>query len=144
MNASARIELGLTIPLQRHLRIRALPRGQEPDRRFCWDLHVISLRGRPSLLPVHCYTRYTFVLYALGRWEREHLPELFLDGLRRSLWLCGFPCGSDPGPVQLRAAAVHQDPRLPGGGIFEPCLGGCNGRRAGPGRERLAELFSQA
>lgn len=40
----------MTIPLQRHLGIKALPYGEESDRRFCWDLHVILLRGRPSLL----------------------------------------------------------------------------------------------
>lgn len=85
------VELGLTIPLQRHLRIKALPYGQEPDRRFCWDLHVISLRGRPSLLAVHCYTRYTFVLYDLSRLEWMRLPEVFLEGLTRSLSDAGLP-----------------------------------------------------
>ena len=102
MNRSEPIELGLTIPLQRHLRIKALPYGQEPDRRFCWDLHVITLRGRPSLLAVHCHSRYTFVLYNLSRLDWDHLPEVFREGLVRSLSAAGFPaeaadllCGSD-------------------------------------------------
>ena len=97
------IELGLTIPLQRHLHIKALPYSQESDRRFCWDLHIIPLRGRPSLLAVHCHTRYTFVLYDLNRLEWERLPDIFLDGLRLSLSAAGFPaettkelCGSNP------------------------------------------------
>lgn len=50
MNGAKPTELSLTIPLQRHLGIKALPYGEEPDRHFCWDLHVISLRGRSSLL----------------------------------------------------------------------------------------------
>lgn len=29
------MELGLTIPLQRHLGIKALPYGEEPNLRFC-------------------------------------------------------------------------------------------------------------
>lgn len=98
-----RMELGLTIPLQRHLKIKALPYGQEADRRFCWDLHVISLRGRSSLLAVHCFTRYTFVLYALDRLAWECLPDTFLDGLRQNLSAAGcsaeetdFLCGSEP------------------------------------------------
>lgn len=102
MKRSNAIELGLTIPLQRHLRLKALPDPQEPDRRFCWDLHVIPLRGRPSLLAVHCHTRYTFVLYDLNRLEWERLPDVFLDGLRLSLSAAGFPeetseklCGSE-------------------------------------------------
>ena len=103
MKRNNEIELGLTIPLQRHLHIKTLPYGQESDRRFCWDLHVIPLRGRPSLLAVHCHTRYTFVLYDLNRLEWERLPDIFLDGLRLSLSASGFPaettkelCGSNP------------------------------------------------
>ena len=102
MKRSNAIELGLTIPLQRHLHLKALPNPQEPDCRFCWDLHVIPLRGRPSLLAVHCHTRYTFVLYDLNRLEWECLPDVFLDGLRLSLSAAGFPeetseklCGSE-------------------------------------------------
>lgn len=102
MKRSNAIELGLTIPLQRHLHLKALLYPQEPDRRFCWDLHVIPLRGRPSLLAVHCHTRYTFVLYDLNRLEWERLPDVFLDGLRLSLSAAGFPaeaakelCGSE-------------------------------------------------
>ena len=96
------IELGLTIPLQRHLHSKVLPYPQEPDRRFCWDLHIIPLRGRSTLLAVHCHTRYTFVLYDLNHLEWERLPDVFLDGLRLSLSAAGFPeetseklCGSE-------------------------------------------------
>ena len=102
MSRSEPIELGLTIPLQRHLHIKALPYSQESDRRFCWDLHVITLRGRSSLLAVHCHSRYTFVLYDLSRLDWERLPEVFREGLERSLSAAGFPaeaadllCGSD-------------------------------------------------
>ena len=102
MKTRGAVELGLTIPLQRHLHIKALPYSQEPDCRFCWDLHIIPLRGRPSLLAVHCHTRYTFVLYDLNRLEWERLPDVFLNGLCRSLSVIGFPaeatkdlCGSE-------------------------------------------------
>lgn len=91
MKTRGAVELGPTIPLQRHLHIKALPYSQEPDCRFCWDLHIIPLRGRPSLLAVHCHTRYTFVLYDLNRLEWERLPDVFLDGLRLSLSVAGFP-----------------------------------------------------
>lgn len=64
MSRAEPIELGLTIPLQLHLRVKALPHGQELDRRFCWDLHVIPLRGCSSLLAVHCHTRY--ILFSIS------------------------------------------------------------------------------
>lgn len=102
MKSNHAIELGLTIPLQRHLHLKALPYPQEQNRRFCWDIHVIPLRGRPSLLAVHCHTRYTFVLYDLNHLEWERLPDVFLDGLWLSLSAAGFPaevmkelCGSE-------------------------------------------------
>jgi hypothetical protein len=85
------MELGLTIPLQRHLGIKALPYGEELDQRFCWDLHAISLRGHASLLAVHCHTRYAFVLYNLSRVDWEHLSDVFRKGLKRSLSAVGLP-----------------------------------------------------
>lgn len=85
------MELGLTIPLQRHLGIKALPHGEEPDCRFCWDLHVIPLRGRLSLLAVHCHSRYTFVRYDLSPLDWVHLPDVFQQGLEHSLSAAGFP-----------------------------------------------------
>ena len=88
---STPVELGLTIPLQRHLHIKALPYGGEPDRRFCWDLHVILLQGRPSLLAVHCHSRYAFVLYGLSCLDWERLPDVFREGLARSLSAAEFP-----------------------------------------------------
>lgn len=84
------MELGLTIPLQQHLGIKALPYGVEPNRRSCWDLHIISLRGRPSLLVVHCHSRYAFVLYDLSCLNWERLPDVFREGLERSLSAAGF------------------------------------------------------
>ena len=91
MKTDRAVELGLTIPLQRHLHIKTLPYGQEPDRRRCWDLHVIPLRGRASLLAVHSFSRYTFVLYDLSPLEWGRLPEVFAEGLERSLADTGFP-----------------------------------------------------
>ena len=91
MNGTEPIELGLTIPLQRHLGIKALPYGEESNCRFCWDLHVISLRGCSSLLAVHCYSRYTFVLYDLGPSAWARLPDVFRAGLEDSLSAAGFP-----------------------------------------------------
>ena len=50
------MELGITIPLERFLKRFPPPYGSEADRRFCWDLHVIDLRGQKSLLAVHCHS----------------------------------------------------------------------------------------
>lgn len=84
------MELGLTIPLQRYLKIKSVPYGKEADRRFCWDLHVIALHGRNSLLAVHCRSRYGFTLFDLSHREWDDLQGTFLTGLRRSFQNIGI------------------------------------------------------
>ena len=91
------MELGLTFPLQRFLKVRPPAYGAEPDRRFCWDLHVIDLRGRKSLLAVHCHSRYTFVRHDVSPLQWADLPGLFRAGLWESLTAAGF------GREQIRA-----------------------------------------
>ena len=84
------MELGLTFPLQRFLGIKTPAWGTEPDRRFCWDLHVIRLRGRGCLLAVHCHSRYAFVRWDVPPLQREDIPGLFRAGLTDSLTAAGF------------------------------------------------------
>ena len=85
------MELGLTFPLQHFLKLKTPAYGTQPDRRFCWDLHVIDLRGRKSLLAVHCHSRYTFVRYDVPPLLWADLPGLFREGLLDSLTATGFP-----------------------------------------------------
>ena len=84
------MELGLTFPLQRFLKVKTPAYGTEPDRRLCWDLHVIDLRGRKCLLAVHCYSRYTFVRYDVPPLQWTDIPGLFREGLLESLAAAGF------------------------------------------------------
>lgn len=84
------MELGLTFPLQRFLKRKPPAYGTEPDRRFCWDLHCIDLRGRKCLLAVHCQTRYTFVRFDIAPFQWDDLATLFREGLAESLAAAGF------------------------------------------------------
>lgn len=84
------MELGLTFPLQRFLKLKTPDYGIEPDRRFCWDLHVITLRGGKCLLAVHCHSRYTFVRYDVSPMQWMDIPDLFWEGLTDSLMAAGF------------------------------------------------------
>ena len=84
------MELGLTFPLQRFLHLKPPAYGAEPDRQFCWDLHVISLRGQKALLAVHCHSRYVFVRCGVPPLQWAELPGLFQEGLWESLTAAGF------------------------------------------------------
>ena len=85
------MELGLTFPLQRFLKRRPPPYGAEPDRRSCWDLHVITMQGNQCLLAVHCHSRYAFVRYDVTPLQWADLSALFREGLLDSLTAAGFP-----------------------------------------------------
>ena len=84
------MELGLTFPLQRFLRVKPPDYGTEPDRRFCWDLHFITLRGRRCLLAVHAHSRYTFLRYDVTPLQWADISGLFREGLLESLSGAGF------------------------------------------------------
>ena len=99
------MELGLTFPLQRFLKVKTPPYGTERDRRVCWDLHVIDLRGRKCLLAVHCHSRYTFVRYDVAPLQWADLPGLFRMGLTESLTAAGFGAERVSGYLQLAGPA---------------------------------------
>ncbi len=84
------MELGLTIPLIKHLKIKPPSYGISQSRLYCWELHRIPLQGKHVLLAVHCDTRYTFVRGKMTapRWKR--LPEEFEIGLTESFLAAGF------------------------------------------------------
>lgn len=84
------MELGLTFPLQRFLKAKTPACGTEPDRRLCWDLHVIDLRGCKCLLAVHCHSRYTFIRYDVSPLQWADIPGLFREGLLESLTAAAF------------------------------------------------------
>ena len=106
------MELGLTFPLQRFLKVKTPPYGTEPDRRFCWDLHVIDLRGRKCLLAVHCHSRYAFVRYDVTPFQWADIPGLFREGLLESLTVAGF--SQEEAEAHLRQAGDTQITRTHG------------------------------
>ena len=86
------MQLGLTWPLQRHLKL-SVPYGDPIDRGLCWDAHCITLHGRSSLLLVHCESRYTCVRYDLSPMDWNRLEEIVVEEIRLGLLDAGIPEG---------------------------------------------------
>lgn len=84
------MQLGLTFPLQRKLKIKSVPYGLPLDRIFCWDLHCISLRGQDSLLLVHCASRYTIVACGVTKFHWDDLPGFAMEQIRTGLLDAGL------------------------------------------------------
>lgn len=128
------MELGLTFPLQRFLGIKTPAWGTEPDRRFCWDLHVIRLRGRGCLLAVHCHSRYAFVRWDVPPLQREDIPGLFRAGLTDSLTAAGLSPSRVEGYLEKAGPGLpHPHSWPPGGGLPQPGVGGRAGAGPVPG-----------
>ena len=85
------MQLGLTFPLQRKLKIKFVPYGTPLERLYCWDLHCITLRGQDSLLLIHCASRYTVVACGVTRFDWENLPGFAMEQIRSGLLDAGLP-----------------------------------------------------
>lgn len=69
------MEFGITIPLQRQLKIPAPFYGSERELCYCWELHGIVLQGGRALTAVNASNCYTVVLCNLSAWEWDNYTE---------------------------------------------------------------------
>ena len=53
------MQLGLTFPLQRKLKIKFVPYGTPLERLYCWDLHCITLRSEERRVGKECRSRWS-------------------------------------------------------------------------------------
>ena len=83
------MQLGLTWPLQRYLRV-SVPYGAPAPLAQCWDLHRIMLHGRASLLMVHCASRYTCVRFDMTSADWADLRQTALEEIHQGLLDAGL------------------------------------------------------
>ena len=84
------MQLGLTFPLQRKLKLKFVPYGAPTERLFAWDLHCITLRGQDSLLMVHCASRYTVVACGLSAFHWDDIAAFAAEQIRSGLLDAGL------------------------------------------------------
>ena len=83
------MQLGITIPLQRHLRLARPPYGEPDDLAFCWEAHRAALGGCDVLLLANASNRFAaFACMQPGDWR--DWEGVALAALRASLSACGF------------------------------------------------------
>lgn len=87
------MQLGITIPLERFLKMKRPPYGENPDNLFCWELHVILLQGQPCLIGVNCGTRFSFVRSGFCREDGEVLCSLVNKEIEESFREAGISEG---------------------------------------------------
>lgn len=76
--------------MERYFKMKKPPYGEAADDLFCWELHVIMLQGRPSLIGVNCGTRFSFVLSGISPADKEKLPLMVEREISDSLAEAGL------------------------------------------------------
>lgn len=56
------MQLGLTIPLQKQLKLPKQECGEAIDLFFCWELHIIRYQGKNTLIAVNANNRFFVML----------------------------------------------------------------------------------
>lgn len=84
------MEFGITIPLQRQLKIPAPFYGSERELCYCWELHGIVLQGGRALTAVNASNCYTVVLCNLSAWEWDNYTEAAAQGIRTGFLAEGY------------------------------------------------------
>jgi hypothetical protein len=84
------MQLGVTIPLQKFLKMSKPPYGEPVDLFFCWEIHKVLGLGRSTLIAVNASSRYAVVLIDMKAASWKHIPELVTDGIKQALTCDGY------------------------------------------------------
>ena len=76
------MELSYTIPLQKHLKMETPPPEPNAAPFFCWDVHLLTVQGRKTVLAMNRASRYSLLFYGMNRADWTRLPELVRDEIR--------------------------------------------------------------
>lgn len=84
------MEIGITIPLQKFLRWKQPPYGDEPRLFACWDIHRANINGRKLLVVVNAANRFAGVRCMTGGdWKK--LGSIVPDVIAQAMEADGIP-----------------------------------------------------
>lgn len=75
------MQYGITIPLQKHLKMKAPPYGEQADLFYCWELHIIRLQGKNTLVAVNASNRFGIVLWGMKGPHWKALEDVMRSGI---------------------------------------------------------------
>ena len=75
------MQLGITIPLQKYLKLKAPSYGEPTDLFFCWELHVIRYQGKNALVAVNANNRFLVLMVGMKAADWKKLSERFEEAV---------------------------------------------------------------
>lgn len=74
------MQIGITIPLQKFLKVPSPPYGPPENLFYCWEAHVILFQGKKTLITVNASSRFAVVLWGMNAVDWSVYPELLKEG----------------------------------------------------------------
>jgi len=96
------MQLGLTIPLQKFLKLPKPLYGDPSDLHFCWELHKVPRINESTLIAVNASSRYALVFAPMQAADWKRLEEIVTDGIMQALAQEGY--GVDQAEAYLALA----------------------------------------
>lgn len=84
------MQLGITRPLQRFLKVQQFPYGIVCDLFYCWELHRIIFQSKETLVAVNANNRFAVILCGMDAFAWKNYMNLFMDGLKRAMLSEGY------------------------------------------------------
>lgn len=84
------MQLGITIPLQKHLKIKSPSYGEPTDLFFCWELHIIRFQGKNSLAAVNANNRFLVLMVGMKAADWKLLSKRFEEAVTMGLLSEGY------------------------------------------------------
>lgn len=84
------MQLGLTIPLQKHLKIKSLSYGEPTDLFYCWELHIIRFQGKNTLVAVNANNRFLVLMAGMKAADWKSLSTRFEEAVTAGLFSEGY------------------------------------------------------
>mgnify|MGYP001153819770 CR=1 FL=1 len=84
------MQLGITIPLQKTLKLPKQSYGEPEDLFFCWEVHRVKYEGRYTLVAVNANNRFGIVMSGIKASEWKNLPKMVEEGIEAGMYMEGF------------------------------------------------------
>lgn len=84
------MELGITIPLQKHLKQSKPDYGGFADPFFCWELHIIRYEKKNTLIMTNVSNRFTFIMAGMMAKDWKNLKETAVLGIGEAFADAGY------------------------------------------------------
>jgi hypothetical protein len=84
------MQLGITIPFQKFLKVKQPPYGGIDDLFFCWEAHHIKLGGRSTLFVVNANNRFATIVSCMKGYDWRQWDIIAVDAIHWALELEGF------------------------------------------------------